>query len=157
MCELIGMLVGQVALTALSVGVQYAGEEERAVQQEQHQEKLVRSTEDFRHQNTNNTINAYGEEVAAENLADQQRTEVATQDSLTILKETLRAAGIANASYQSQGQGTSSVILDLERQGADFHHNIERNLHAELAQSDQRKESHRIRAMNSINSVQPPL
>lgn len=155
MCDPIVMAVVSVGVSALSAGVKYAGDETAANTQEVYQEELYEENERKRKQNQENTLASYEEEIATENLITRQQVSATSQDNLSLIKEGLRATGLAQAKTMGGGNGASQVVIDLERQEATYQHTAHRNLMAKMVQTKQRKKSARVRAINSINSVTP--
>lgn len=155
MCDPTGILVAKVGMSALTAGVGYAGQQEQANRQEVYNEELFSENERVRKDNQQLTTEAYNDEISSINLADNQITAIAAQDNLSLVKEALRATGLVKATSMSGGSGSSLLVADLERQEADYSHNVQRNLNAQIAQSRVQRKGARVRAINSIRSVKP--
>ena len=153
MCDPVSIGIATVATSALSAGVSYGGQKTAANEQEVYQEELFEAREEEREQNQENTIAAYEEEIATENLIGRQQETATSQDNLSMIKEAMRASGLAQAGSMGGGNGSAQVALDIERQEAEYTHNANRTLVAQLQQGKQRKKAARVKAISSINSV----
>lgn len=94
------------------------------------------------------------EKYAAEQLAQVQKEEQATEQRMALRRSAIESTGSALASTENFGQSTDQVLHDIERQRARQTQTVNTNIENERIQSQANMEAIQSEAANRINSVQ---
>lgn len=103
--------------------------------------------------NALNATAAASEQYAQINLASIQESAKGVQQKLANAQDVLKAKGTALASTQNSGQSTSSVLHDIERQGAKADNVTDINIKNAKIETASNKEAVKTQTQGRIDSV----
>lgn len=148
MCE--PLSVAMAVTAALSAIASYTSQKSAADAQEDYNDQMTKQQNNYMKANAEASNKAYFNDMQQEGLRMQQTAEASSEELQALQRDTLQAAGTAQASGAN-----NAVMTDIFRNQARASGQIKTNLAWEQEQSKMNLKSMQANALNRIRAVRP--